>query len=353
MKRGLVLFEPHEIPADEVWGRISRLQQSLKQQGISVAFIYGDVYHSADLTYLSNICIYWNEAVLAVPATGNPALLTKLSSRVHTWMRSISVLDDLRSGPSLEKLIKEYLKDAEPGAAGLVEMDWWPAQIVDRLRQELTGWQIQDLGAIVRQQRQYPSESEEKLLRESAKISAKAVAAGFSHDLTNAERAGKAELTARMAGVEDVYVFCTPATEQADVIEVLSEYRGYWTTAARIVLKGSADWAPLMQRAYEAAANRLRSGVSQKELVKAIEPVLAGADVRWRVDLIHHMDLETNGEYRLPGEENHSFHTGAVAALRLEFTMPDGSHAVAADTYQIDDAGAVCLTAGLPSVFFN
>jgi len=349
MKRGLVLFEPQEIPADEVWERVSRLQQALRERGVAVAFLYGDVYRSADLTYLTNICIYWNEAVLAVPATGKPALLTKLSGRVHTWMRAISILEDLRSGPSLEKLIKDFVQDMEPGTVGLVEMDWWPGPSVERLRTELEGWKLEDLGAIVREVRKLPSDSERRLLRESAKISAESVAIGLPKELSNPTRAGKAELKARMAGVEDVYIYCTPATDAADTIEVFSEFRGYWTTAARVVLKGAPDWAPLLRKAYDAAAGRLRSGADRKQLADAAGGVLNGSGLAWRIDLIHHTDLESCGEYRLPGEDNLPAEAGNVAALRLELALPDGSYAVVSDTYLIQEAGAENLTASLPA----
>ena len=82
MKRGLVLFDPAEIPAAEWRARVAAVQRELAASGTDVALIYGDVSRSDDIAYLTNLCVYWNEGVLAVPAHGEPAFLTKLSPRV-------------------------------------------------------------------------------------------------------------------------------------------------------------------------------------------------------------------------------------------------------------------------------
>ncbi len=353
MKRGLVVLDPQEIPAEELAGRVSKLQRKLQQQGIAAALIYGDVYRSGDITYLTNNCIYWNEGLLMVPASGQPALLTKLSSRVHTWMRAISNLQDLRSGPDLAGLVSKFLEDRIPGTVGLVVLDGWTAGLVDHLRAKLAGWQLQDLGQIVQLEREQPSASELKLLQESAAISAKAVAAGLDRTLSNPERAGKAEMTARMAGVEDVFVFCQPAGTEADTTEVLAEFRGYWTVAARVVLKKDATaWAPMIGNAYTAAVQRLKAGVAISQLREAAAEQLTGSTFLWRIDLIQHTDLETRGDYRLPGEETNLIQAVSVVCLRLEVTFSEGTQAVIADTFAISDNAVTCLTKGLPHCFF-
>jgi hypothetical protein len=151
-----------------------------------------------------------------------------------------------------------------------------------------------------------------------------------------------------MAGVEDVLVYCHPSTDQADTVEVLAEYRGYWTIAARTVFKSSPEWAPLLCQAYEAAEKRLRKGADIAELRMAVSAELSGSTIPWRIDLIHHTDLETCGDYRLPNEETHPIQEGSVVGMRLEFAFADGTQAVAADTFEIDRDGAVRLTNDLP-----
>lgn len=350
MKRGLVLLDPKEVPPGELEGRVDALQESMAEEGVAATLTYGDVYRSGDITYLSNICLYWNEALLVVPAKGGPALLAKLSPRVHPWMRSTSNLEDLRSGQSLAGLVASYLGDTAPGVLGLTEMDWWPGTLVEELERTLPGWELRDLGDVVRRRRRSPSTSELALLRSGAAVTARAVRAGMEDGLTNPERAKRAELSARMGGVEDAAVSCDRTDGEADTVELSSEYRGYWTLAARVVPHGEPDWAGALAQAYGSAEAALAPGADLGELRSAAGRHLDGRDRSWQIDLIAHTDLETAGGYRLASEMAETLAEGAVVGLRLELAFSDGSRAVVADTYEIVAKGATRLTGDLPPV---
>jgi hypothetical protein len=340
------VLDPAEIPPGELEQRVAALQQTLAQRGLAAALVYADVFHSGDVTYLSNICLYWNEAVLAVPAAGRPALLTKLSRRVHPWMRATSNLDDLRSGPRLAALAAQYLGELPPGGIGLAEKDWWPAQIVEDLAQELPGRDLSDLGSVVRRRRQVPSEPEVTLLRRASALTAGSVASGLGREFTNHERAGRAELTARRGGAEDVNVYCHSSTPDADTIEVVSEYRGYWTGAARVLARPGATWASSLAAAYQAASSELRAGATRDHIAAAAQPALTGSGLGWQLDLIHHTDLETDGGYRTSRQRAEPVPDRSVVTLRLELELPGGSSAALADTFLVAAGSADCLTSG-------
>jgi Creatinase/Prolidase N-terminal domain len=157
MKRGLVLFDPAEIPADEWRGRVAAVQRELAASGIDVALIYGDVSRSDDIAYLTNLCVYWNEGILAVPAHGDPVFLTKLSPRVHPWMRLISTVTEIRSGRSFAELVAAFLGPGDGGTVGLVEAELWPAAVSAQIRQALGGWTVRPLAGLVSELRQIPS----------------------------------------------------------------------------------------------------------------------------------------------------------------------------------------------------
>ncbi|EPZ43599.1 aminopeptidase P family N-terminal domain-containing protein [Alicyclobacillus acidoterrestris] len=349
MKRGLVLLDPTETTTEELKARVSDCQRLLQDRGIDLALIYGDVYRSGDITYLSNLCIYWNEGILLVPAKQDPVFLTKLSRRVHPWMRANSIIEDLRSGPNLAQLVAEYVNEQPAGVIGLSEMNWWPASVIEELRAKLPGWELRDLQSAIREKRQVPSASEQKLLLESAKVSARAVAAGLDGALSNPERAGAAERVARMAGVEDVFVYCYESGSQADTVEVISEYRGYWTTAARVIARESADWANMMDVTYGVIVQELRAGTDLNRLYAQLGAVIPEENnLSWKLDLIHHTDIETQGDYRLPDELDKPIPAGSVVGLRLVCTFADGTEAVMADTFAVEEYGANRLTGDLP-----
>jgi hypothetical protein len=345
VKRGLVMLDPAEIPPGELEQRVGALQAELREQGLAAAIVYADVYHSGDLGYLSNICLYWNEALLAVPAEGKPALLTKLSPRVANWWRATSQLEDFRSGRVLSTLVEAFLAEQGPGGIGLVELDWWPDSVFADVTAAAGGREISDLGSVVRRQRQAPSPAEAELLRRAAAVTAESVAVALDGALSNFERAGKAELAARMGGVEDVNLYCHSSGPDADTVEVVSEFRGYWTGAARVLAQGEPGWAGPLAAGYRAAADALAAEVTPAAVREAGAGALAALGPDARVDLIQHTDLETDGGYRYRADAGEPLANGAVVTLRVELSLPDGSTAVLADTYQAGPGTADCLTA--------
>ena len=348
MKRGLVVLDPAEIPPGELEQRVGALQAELRARGLAAALVYADVYHSGDLGYLSNICLYWNEAMLAVPAAGKAALLTKLSARVANWWRATSNLEDFRSGRVLATLAEGFLAEQGPGGVGLVELDWWPDKLAADVTAAAGGREVTDLGSVVRRARQAPSPAEAVLLRQAAALTARSVAAALGDGLSNRERAGQAELTARLGGAEDVNLYCHSSSADADTVEVVSEYRGYWTGAARVLAGPGAGWAAPLAAGYQAAAAALAAGVTPAAVCAAGRAALAafGTDLSTgaRVDLIQHTDLETDGGYRYRADSAEPLADGAVVTLRVELGLPDGSTAVLADTYEAGPGTASCLT---------
>ena len=173
MKRGLVVRDRSEI-ADAEWdGRIDAVQSVMAEQGLDFVLVYGDVFRSDDIGYLTNLCIYWNEGVVA--AQGPALLLTKLSQRVHSWMRLTSTMTDLRSGKTFGDLVTGLVAEGGTGTLGLVDAQLWPASIVDEIREAIPGWDLRMLGSLVRDQRAVPSPAETALLRTGAAILSQAV----------------------------------------------------------------------------------------------------------------------------------------------------------------------------------
>jgi Xaa-Pro aminopeptidase len=342
------VLDPAEIPPGELERRTDVVQAELRAQGLAAALVYADVYHSGDLGYLSNICLYWNEAMLAVPAEGKPALLTKLSPRVANWWRATSNLEDFRSGRVLAKLAEGFLAEQGPGGVGLVELDWWPDTLAADVTAAAGGRAVTDLGSVVRRSRQSLSPSEAVLLRRASALTAQAVGAALDARLTNHERAGRAELAARLGGAEDVNVYCHRSGDDADTVEVVSEFRGYWTGAARVLASSGATWAGALAAAHQAASSAVRAGATRDDVTAAARPALAPTGLEWQADLIHHTDLETDGGYRTSGDQAEPLPDGSVVTLRLELELPGGSRAVLADTLVLEGDTGRCLTEGLP-----
>ncbi|MGH3172144.1 MAG: aminopeptidase P family N-terminal domain-containing protein, partial [Trebonia sp.] len=238
MKRGLVKLDPAEIPAAERLDRVARLQHQLKDAGLDVALIYGDVSRSDDIAYLTNLCIYWNEGILAVPAAGEPAFLTKLSPRVFGWMRQVSTVTDIHSGRKFGDLAAKYLEQHEKGTIGLIDADLWPASVAGEIRAALPGHDVRDTGDLARQARLTPSGPELALLRQGGALLATTLG-GTATDGTATDGAAADGLTpnARIAAVErglrgqgflDVFARAGEAPDGVTSLQVTGQYRALW-----------------------------------------------------------------------------------------------------------------------------
>ncbi len=345
MKRGLVLLDPAEIPAEEWHGRVAAVQRELAASGTDVALVYGDVSRCDDIAYLTNLCVYWNEGILAIPAHGDPAFLTKLSQRVHPWMRQVSTVAEIRSGRSFAELVATFLGPGDGGSVGLIEAGLWPAAVAAEIRQALAGWEVRPLAGLVRALRQVPSHAELTLLRRAAASLSKTAAGAAAPGLTDGERIAIAERDLRGDGFLDVLADTGRTADGVTSMRITGQYRYLWLHASRLADADAVAWAGPLRRAIAAAVAATAPGATAAGLDAAARSVLgelpggATADVRW----VHAADMATNGEYQdyppyLP------IPAGAVVVTGIDVRFADGTHATVAETVLATDNGPVCLT---------
>ncbi|HJP77696.1 MAG TPA: aminopeptidase P family N-terminal domain-containing protein [Pseudonocardiaceae bacterium] len=329
MKRGLVLLDPAEVPESE-WGRrIGALQDELVEEGIDVAFVYGDVFRSDDIAYLTNLCIYWNEGVLAVPAKGEPAFLTKLSPRVYPWMRRVSTVEDIRSGRDFGDLIATYLADHPDASVGLVDAALWPESVLARLPDR----PLRELGSLVRDLRLAPAAPETRLLRDAGALLAQAAKAPGSDVLA---QVSTVERTLRWGGFLDVLTQPSATTDGVHSLRITGQYRTCWVQAAR--LSGEAPWTGQLTAALDAAIAAIKPGVTGADLRAAVS-LPEGGELNW----VQQADLSTNGEYAT-ADPAAPLAEGAVLAIAADVLFDDGGYAVVADTVLVTATGQETLT---------
>jgi hypothetical protein len=318
MKRGLV--EP--VPShQELDLRVGALHARLHERGLVAALIYGDVSRSDDIAYLTNLCIYWNEGVLGVPADGAPVFLTKLSKRVHGWMRCTTTLDDLRSGPQLGRNIVGFVGEQGDGPVGIVDRDWWPARLLDEVTERLPGRELVALDGVVRDARRRPSAGELDRLRRAGAVLGGAVTEAAAAGGSSARQVALVELRTRRSGFLDVL-----ADADHGSIDVRGQVGHVWVRAART---SDRDVEAALGRAVAAA----RAGVSPRELARAV-PETA-------LRCIDHADLATGGDLLLDRGDDTPLEEGAVVAI-----VAEKGQARACETVVVGRDAVVSLTAG-------
>ena len=341
MKRGLVILDPDEVPESEWDERLAAVRADLAAEGVDVALVYGDTYSSDDIAYLTNLCIYWNEGMMAIRPQGPPVLLTKLSPRVFPWMRLTSKAEDIRSGRKFGALVSGLLEESGPGIVGLVGAARWPASVVEEVTAALPGWTVRPLGPVIRDRRAVPSSAEEALLRTAS--SALDVAAGdvARAGISPVERVSTLERLLRGAGFLDVRVATAAASDGTESVQVTGQYRTVWAHAARVV---DGPSRPAVTAVLDAAIGAVTAGASVSGLAAAAGPAIedlpadAHVDVRW----IDQADLATFGEY---ARGDAGLKEGAIGAVVVEVVFADGGFLTAAETVQVTGSGAERLTA--------
>jgi hypothetical protein len=342
MKRGLVVLDPDEVPEGEWDERLAAVRAGLAAEGVDVALVYGDTYSSDDIAYLTNLCIYWNEGMMAIRPQGPPVLLTKLSPRVFPWMRLTSKAEDIRSGRKFGALVSGLLEESEPGNVGLVGAARWPASVVEEVTAALPGWTVRPLGPVIRDLRASPSPHEEALLRTASSALHAAVGEAGRPGLTSAERVSALERLLRGAGFLDVRGGTSAASDGTASLRVTGQYRTVWAHVAR-VLPGGRGAA--VEAVLDAATGAAVAGATVADMVAAAGPAIAElpadalVDVRW----IDQADLATLGEYA--GRDGTArLRDGAIGAISVEVVLADGGSVTAAETVRIGSSGAERLT---------
>jgi Xaa-Pro aminopeptidase len=345
MKRGLVVLDPAEVPESEWRARVGALQQTLTAGGMDIALVYGDVYASDDIAYLTNLCIYWNEGLLAVPAAADPVFLTKLSPRVQPWMKRISTVSRIESGKSFGALAAKLLGELPAGTVGLVDAALWPASVVEEVRAALPGWQVRELGGLVRERRVVASEHELALLRQGAEVVAAAADEAVRGELPTFERVSVVERLVRGAGFLDVQVNTAATSDGVECVQVTGQFRTGWLHASRLTSApgGAAGWTAVLREALEAAVAAATAGADSDALSAAALPALSrlpeGADAA--VSWVNQADLSSGGEYRSRAEH---LKEGSVVAVTVDLLFADGGYAALADTVLITSGPPVTLT---------
>jgi Xaa-Pro aminopeptidase len=345
MKRGLVVLDPAEIPEREWRERVTALQRRLADGGIDVALIYGDVSRSDDIAYLTNLCIYWNEGILAVPAQGEPVFLTKLSPRVFGWMRLVSTLSEIRSGRNFGELAAKELGAGTGGTVALLDSGLWPAAVADEIRDALAGWNVTEADALAREARLVPSGPELALLRQGAGLLGRTVAGAAADGLSPSDRVAAVERGLRDAGFLDVLATAHDGPDGVTSLRVTGQYRYLWVHASRLAGGGQAAWPAALRRASDAAVAAARAGTTAARLTEAARPALdalpadAVADVRW----VHQADMATGGEYAAYPADL-PLPPGSAVVITVEAAFPDGRHAAVAETVLVGADGAERIT---------
>jgi len=338
LKRGLVILDSDETSLEAFGSRLDAVRAKVKAASSSVALIYGDVSRSGDINYLTNLCLYWNEAILAVPLQGKPALITKLSKRVQPWMHKTSILDDIRSGPRLADNVGKFLDErfgTREGRVCVADMPWWPGGLIAQLRSALPAGELHDLAGAVRAERLVPSVDELQLLNDAARLLDESLAAAWKEGVDPHSRTAIAVRNIRRAGFQDASVNCGTLSDGSEYIDAIGQYRYVWVHQSQP--RGGAMARSVNDSLWVAAA-AIRPGMTETTLRELVSSRI-GDGLKLTLSCIAHPDVETRGLYRFSDDSRRTLHAGEVIALTLSLSGNSGVVS-AAETMKVTKDGA-------------
>jgi hypothetical protein len=236
VKRGWITWDEAELPRAAFETRLDALRDHLAERDLPAAAIYTDVWRSNRVRHFCNFMPYWNRAFLVVPRDSQPVLLCALSPRVYPWIRSVTILEDIRSSPNLQKSLQALAAERAWKRIGVLDVARVPSDI-----QFGDGLEILDVSFPY-----VPDEWELTMYRKAAQMARDGLAEELPHapGLTDYAFAGRLEKRFRRAGAEDLVILLTngrtvPAPPRGETLRgdfsvaLALEYRGHWVKVAR------------------------------------------------------------------------------------------------------------------------
>lgn len=243
MKRGWITWDERDLPADALGKRIARVRQLLGTYDLPALVVYTDVWRSNWGRYLSNFMPYWNRSLLIIPRERPPILLSALSPRVYPWIRSVSILDEIRPSPKLSESLLKLCAECSWKRLGILDLPNLPQQIYGPLKN--SGISLASIPAADTMERT-SDPHELSLWRKSISMARTILERELSAGTieTDFVLAGRLERAFRRAGMEDLLLLFSDGTgvpapargtrlRNVGSVAVAAEYRGCWVRLTR------------------------------------------------------------------------------------------------------------------------
>ena len=236
MKRGWITRDRTELPQPVFDARLDIARKALAERDLPALVVYTDVWRSNQGRYFSNFMPYWNRALLVIPRDGAPVLLCGLSPRVYPWIRSVTILDEIRPSANIADQLLRMCGEKDWTRIGVLDLPQLPFDLTVPNAVDIPWSAVHPA----------PDEAELSMYRHAAKMAREILADELPNGvgLVDHAFAGRLERRFRRAGAEDLAVLVTngrtpPLPPNGSVLGdaysvlVAVEYRGHWVKVCR------------------------------------------------------------------------------------------------------------------------
>lgn len=259
MKRGWIHWDRTELPPAAFEMRLDGVRKTLAERELPALVVYSDVWRSNHARYFVNYMPYWNRALVVIPQEGSPVLLCGLSPRVYPWIRSVSILEEIRPSSNLARQLPELASEKQWNRIGILDLAQLPQDISAPLCASAVG--IVDIPASGVYEPGF-DEWELSMRRRAAQMARRMLAEELAHGpgALDYHFVGRLERALRRAGAEDLVILLSngrtaPAPARGAVfaegfsVTLAVEYRGHWVKLSRPCV--SAEAAASFEKRWE------------------------------------------------------------------------------------------------------
>jgi hypothetical protein len=233
MKRGLITWDPQELPRSVLETRIEEARAALAARDLPALLIYTDIWRANQARYFTNFMPYWNRSLAVIPRQGAPVLLCGLSPRVYPWIRSVTIFEEIRPANKLAAALAALCEERRWSRLGVLDLPRLPQEIRVPVAAVDVPLTIVD-------------ESARAMHRRAAGLARKVLEEHLAKasGLTDHQFTGRLERAYRRAGAEDLMVLISTgesvplpargiALGEHYSVTVMLEYRGHWAKVTR------------------------------------------------------------------------------------------------------------------------
>jgi hypothetical protein len=237
MKRGWITWDKTELPPSVFDARLAGVREQLAAQDLPALVVYTDVWRSNQGRYLANFMPYWNRALLVIPRDGAPILLCGLSPRVYPWIRSVTILDEIRPSQNIAQQLTNLCAEKAWTKIAVLDLPLLPNDLAIPNPVDVPWSAIHP----------EPDAAELSMYRRAARLARETLEAELSSSpgLIDHEFVARLELKYRRAGIEDLVILTTnggtpqppngSTLSHACAVSVAMEYRGHWVKIVRSI----------------------------------------------------------------------------------------------------------------------
>ena len=241
MRRGLMGWDPDELPKGTLEARIARLRSAMQGARLDAILFYTNLTRPSAVTWLTGFTPYWSDGILLVGQAGPPVFATALSKRVASWIQSTNAVSEIVNTPKPGAAVGQRLAGSK--RAGVLELDSLPSGLYDEVTGAAPAIELSDAGTLFAATRRGIDDAERRLIGRADALAAAALDQIDAANATNAgATAGLVEKHARLNGAEEAYIAVAPnldADRRMIRITRSTPLAGRFAIRASVAYKGS------------------------------------------------------------------------------------------------------------------